>query len=53
MKHIIELGNCIAKTLDLNINLETCVIECDARDGLVSYVFDKKIMDIDSDRKIL
>ena len=52
MEHIIQLGNQISKVLGLTINKDVSIIECDARDGLVSYVFDDKIIDIDPSRNV-
>ncbi len=52
MEHIIQLGNHIAKVLGLTINKDVSIIECDARDGLVSYVFDDKIIDVDPSRNV-
>ena len=52
MKQVIQLGNHIANILNLKINKEVNIIECDAKDGLVSYVFDSDIVDIDPDRKL-
>ena len=52
MEHIIQLGNHISKVLGLTINKDVSIIECDARDGLVSYVFDDKIIDVDPSRNV-
>ena len=52
MEQIVKLASHIAKVLGLRINKNVNIIECDARDGLVSYVFDEKIIDIDPDRII-
>lgn len=52
MEQIVKLASHIAKVLGLRINKNVNIIECDARDGLTSYVFDEKIIDIDPDRII-
>lgn len=52
LKQIVDLGNYIAFTLGLKIYNNVKMIECDARDGLVSYVYDEKTIEIDPDRNI-
>ena len=52
MEQIVKLASHIAKVLGLRINKNINIIECDARDGLIRYVFDEKIIDIDPDRII-
>lgn len=52
LEQIIDLGDCIANVLDLKVCSDIGIIECDARDGLVSYVYDAKMIDIDTDRNI-
>lgn len=44
------LCNKIAEQAGLKINLNTGVVECDARDGLTSFVFDPKLTVIDPTR---
>lgn len=52
LKQIIDLGGRIANVLDLKVRSDIGIIECDARDGLVSYVYDAKMIDIDANRNI-
>ena len=47
---IILLGDKIAEDLDLNVFHNIDIFECDGRDGLVNYVYDKNITDIDETR---
>ena len=48
-KHI-ELAELIADTLELSIYEEGNIFECDGRDGLVNYVYDKNMIDVDETR---
>ena len=50
IEQIILLGDKIAEELGLNVFHNINIFECDARDGLVSYVYDKNIIDIDESR---
>ncbi len=50
MKEHIKLVKLIANTLELSIYEEGSIFECDGRDNLVNYVYDKKIIDIDESR---
>lgn len=50
ISEIILLGDKIAKNLDLNVFHNIDIFECDGRDGLVNYVYDKNITDIDETR---
>lgn len=45
IEQIKQLGNHIANVLKLKINENISIIECDAVDGLVSYVYDDKTID--------
>lgn len=46
----IKLVKMIANTLELQIFDNVKIIECAARDGLVNYVYDEKIIDVDITR---
>ncbi len=46
----IKLAKLIANSLDLVVCDEIDVFECDGRDGLVNYVYDKSITPIDDSR---
>ena len=48
-KHI-ELAKLIADALELSIYEEGNIFECDGRDGLVNYVYDKNMIDVDETR---
>lgn len=48
----IKLAKLIATSLDLVVCDEIDVFECDGRDGLVNYVYDKSITPIDNSRFI-
>ena len=48
-KHI-ELAKLIADALELSIYEEGSIFECDGRDGLVNYVYDKNMIDVDETR---
>ena len=50
ISQIILLGDIIAKELNLNTFHNINVFECDGRDGLVNYVYDKNMIDIDESR---
>lgn len=39
LNQIIKLGDCIADKLGLKINKNIDIIVCDAKDGLVNYVY--------------
>lgn len=48
-KHI-ELAELIADALELSIYEEGNIFECDGRDRLVNYVYDKNMIDVDETR---
>mgnify|MGYP004503363081 FL=1 len=48
-KHI-ELAKLIADALELSIYEEGNIFGCDGRDGLVNYVYDKNMIDVDETR---
>lgn len=50
IQQYIKLGNLIAGELGLNICHDISVFECDARDELVNYVYDRKVGYIDESR---
>ena len=50
ISQIILLGDIIAKELNLNTFHNINVFECDGRDGLVNYVYDKYMINIDESR---
>lgn len=47
---IIELGDLIANELNLHTFHNINIFECDGRDGLVNYVYDKELIMIDESR---
>lgn len=46
----IKLAELIAEAIGLLIYNEGNIFECDGRDGLVNYVYDKKMIDVDEAR---
>ena len=47
---IITLGDLIANELNLQVCHNINVFECNGRDGLVNYVYDDKMIEIDESR---
>ena len=50
LSDLIKLTHLIADSIGLNIFENINVIECDGRDGLVNYVYNKQDIEIDESR---